>query len=650
MQIFRCSAVVFFASALASCTSSFHEMPSYEADGYPVNVSAGVGDATKVSLDGLNLAWDEGDLLAMFADTDDAPVVLTVYDVDAGLSQAKFKGAVDALQQPSFCYFAYPSDVKDFSSDGSVIFDYSSQDGSHKPFLCGYSAYDPDEMYVDLVHVGSVLRISNNIKGLTSITVRGNSSERFSKIVCDARSGDTEIADDASGEIVLTSSSGFGSKVFIAMPPATFAKGFTLICENSEGARTYKSYSSDGLSESGYDFTSHRGYIYDMTLDESPVVIDDISCVPKHTFDSDGYLTGTEVSLTLGRSGVSDKIAEWSAVLTDSEGRTVRSYDSSDRPYNSVMTDSDDWPYLNPGYYTLSVTCSVQGDVYTAEQTINIPSPDLLDVHASTTYSVYLASGAEAANNTGHGSDAIYDVKAEIKVAPELFSHPKYSAATINYSAAGISTGNISVSSSGVHDPSFGDIAAARNEHKVIAELSFGGIVYSDEITVHVTGLPYDYNFVNGSLDQYRSDGWTLNGSLRVSACGLSNHVSTLVLYYYRAVASSGYVVSPEYHLPTALNVQASVIRDHYSSINGNRELYVGPVSNTAASNISAVKYDDSSSMAVSGKIIGQNVWSSSFSLSADTPYISIDCEDNRISTLAASYYFIREVHFRYAQ
>lgn len=568
------------ASVLFSCSDSLHEMPSADiSGGYPVNVAAGVGDVTKVSLNGLALTWDEGDALAMLADTDDAPVVLTIYDVDAGLAQAKFKGTVDAEEQPTSCYFAYPSRITQITSQGDITFDYSQQDGSHSPFLYGFSAYSPDNMYVTLVHAGAMLRISNSIADLVSITVKGNSSEVFSKVVCNAATDGLRLSDDAAPEFTVSSSSAFGSEIFVAMPPVNFSKGFTLICETSSGIKTYKSFSSDGSASGGYDFSAHRGYICDISLSSSPVAIDAAASV-QHTFDS-GYLTGTDVYLTLGRSGVSDKIASWTAVLKDGNGETVRTFSSSDRPQNIQMTDSNDWPYLNPGNYTLSVTCAVHDDVYASDFPVSVPTPDIVDVYATTTYSVYEASGADAANNTGHSSDAIYDIKSEIKIAPALFSHPKYTSSTINYSTTGFSSGELALSAAGVHDPAFGDVAVSREAHTVTAVLTFGGVGYSDSVTAHVTGLPYSVDFVENVNNNM---GWTFHGSYWIN----TGTATKLVL-------NDGYIVSPQFYMPQNINTDVFVQGANYNLLYYDSTYTVGPtnsVNTKASSGIATDKTD----------------------------------------------------------
>ena len=616
MHIFRWPAVVILASVLFSCVDSLHEMPSADiSGGYPVNVAAGVGDATKVSLNGLALTWDEGDVLAMLADTDDAPVVLTIYDVDAGLAQAKFKGTVDAEEQPTSCYFAYPSRITQISSQGDITFDYSQQDGSHSPFLYGFSAYSPDNMYVTLVHAGAMLRISNSIADLVSITVKGNASEVFSKVVCNAATDGLRLSDDAASEFTVSSSSAFGSEIFVAMPPVNFSKGFTLICETSSGIKTYKSFSSDGSASGGYDFSAHRGYICDISLSSSPVAIDAAASV-QHTFDS-GYLTGTAVYLTLGRSGVSDKIASWTAVLKDGNGETVRTFSSSDRPQNVQMTDSNDWPYLNPGNYTLSVTCAVHDDVYASDFPVSVPTPDIVDVYATTTYSVYEASGADAANNTGHSSDAIYDIKSEIKIAPALFSHPKYTSSTINYSTTGLSSGELALSAAGVHDPAFGDVAMARSAHTVTALLTFGGVGYSDSVTAHVTGLPYSYDFYNKSVSTLESAGWT---------CKDVTYSNTLSKCAIQRDGSDGYLISPFFYFPKSLQVAYSVQAQYYrawaSNPSGRKiNLYVGAASSTS-SPASTYNSHECPGNNNTGKSFGTPT--GAVTMSASNPYLSL--------------------------
>lgn len=185
-----------------------------------------------------------------------------------------------------------------------------------------------------------------------------------------------------------------------------------------------------------------------------------------------------------------------------------------------------------------------------------------------------------------------------------------------------------------------------------------GKKVYSTN-NLWLTGLPYSYNFVDGSLDAYRNAGWSTNGKLRVSDESLAGRSETLVLCHRRYSKvfvvifnehEKGFVVSPKFFVPATTMVQPSIVHSTYNA-GGNleRTTYVGAVSGTTDTNTSSVSFSTNGGNSTGGTIYGANVWQNSFGLSASTPYISIDCNDTAGNNLGA-YYFLHEAHFRYAE
>lgn len=185
------------------------------------------------------------------------------------------------------------------------------------------------------------------------------------------------------------------------------------------------------------------------------------------------------------------------------------------------------------------------------------------------------------------------------------------------------------------------------------------GKKYYSTNNVWLTGMPYSYNFVNGSLDDYRSAGWSTNGKLRVSNESLAGRSKTLVLCHRRYSKvfvvlfnehEKGFVVSPKFFVPATTMVQPSIVHSTYNAGGDlERTTYVGAVSGTTDTNTSSVSFSTNGGNDTGGTIYGANVWQNSFGLSASTPYISIDCNDTAGNNLGA-YYFLHEAHFRYAE
>jgi len=175
-----------------------------------------------------------------------------------------------------------------------------------------------------------------------------------------------------------------------------------------------------------------------------------------------------------------------------------------------------------------------------------------------------------------------------------------------------------------------------------------GEKVYSTNY-VWLTGMPYSYDFKNGSLKAYENAGWTLNGSLRVATQGQAATDERLVLHSnFAGQEANGYVVTPKFELPATVNVQPMIVREVYSTVLTWKKKtgYVGAVSDKTSKNTSSISFSDGYTSNYANKV-GSGSWMSSFQITPSAPYISISCCTN---TYATSHYFIWEAHFRYAE
>lgn len=179
------------------------------------------------------------------------------------------------------------------------------------------------------------------------------------------------------------------------------------------------------------------------------------------------------------------------------------------------------------------------------------------------------------------------------------------------------------------------------------------GTKYYSNNNLWLTGLPYSYNFEDGSLDKYQSDGWSKNGVLNMTDRTLVARTSTLVLQTKRAgVRESGFIVSPRFYMPSNISVQASILRSAYYLYWGGsktRTGYVGAVANNTTSNTSSVTYTCSAGESIGGEVVGNGEWLTAFEINPSAPFISIDCDEGDFSS-TAHHYFLHGAHFRYAE
>lgn len=275
---------------------------------------------------------------------------------------------------------------------------------------------------------------------------------------------------------------------------------------------------------------------------------------------------------------------------------------------------------------------------------------------AKTSYSYYAAGDATSANKCPN--NAIYFVSgingeqcssSYAGVQDAMISDVGYRLGSVDYT---YSAGQISWDKSNNtfvfnEQPTYNVLWGEQND--VRAFIIVDGKRYYSSNNLWITGLPYSYDFEDGSLDKYRTDGWSTNGSLSVSSKSLLGRATTLVL---QDQDDEGFVVSPRFYMPSDINVQSSILRSSYYLFFGGsvtRTGYVGAVANTTTSNTSSKTFTCKANDSLAGTVYGSGEWLGSFVISASKPYISID-SDGKVKPSTASYYFLHEAHFRYAQ
>lgn len=278
---------------------------------------------------------------------------------------------------------------------------------------------------------------------------------------------------------------------------------------------------------------------------------------------------------------------------------------------------------------------------------------------AKTSYSYYLAGDSATANKcantdiffvTGKNGESCASSYAGVQDAMITDLGYEVDGATYTYSAGQVSWDKATNTFCMISNPdttystSWGEKTGIKAF--VVVE---GKKVYSTN-TVWLTGLPYGYNFVNGSLDAYRKAGWTTNGSLRVANQSQVGHDAKLVLYSNLGLqTANGYIVSPEFFVPNSVNVQPQIVRNVYATSGGISQTgYVGAVSSVTSKNTSSVSFTDKGTADYSDyRILGKDSWMSPFQISPSNRYISISSTNKGG---AICHYFLFEAHFRYAE
>lgn len=517
---------------LAGCA----EKPSEEmVVQFPVSASAEVG-LTKVSVQGdYSLVWNQDDRVAFLAvgpGGASAGTTLTVYAVDSGFGRAMFKGSVSMTETPQSCMFAYPESAI-LSADGSAVFSCASQTGVHSPFLLGMSAYDAAGMEVLMKQVGGMLYL-HTPEGVVSVTVKGNASEPVSKFC--VRDASVSFPSDALDEFTVPLS---GTDNYIAMPPVNFTKGFSLIFIREDGARMFKSYSSDGGQTSGFDFSA--GKFVEISVPDFVETVISAAVSVSHTVDGTGLLNGSTASVSsFACNGVTSKIVSACGIELYVGESLARNIEASSFAGGEILDAVSSWPYLPfSSSVTLKPYCVVHGEkVYGAQTPVTVPKPSFTaSVSGYTSYSLYRQGDVSGANAFTDAT-AIKGVGASVGISSDILSNPNYAAPTVSFSTdKGKSLPAVQMTGASY---TFGEWRGhSWDTSKLTATVSFDGVaVSSAPLACVVTGLPYsaapptesgDHPWSGSGSYSFDSDKVRFGGGGGAGSCSLSFHIPEAV-------------------------------------------------------------------------------------------------------------------------
>lgn len=500
-----------------------------------------------------------------------------------------------------------------------------------------------------------------------SHTLKSPSPKAAYRITCG-----TETTDWPSISLSLSNNDAWASRIYITTP-ASFSGN---ISAENQAAVVYEAIpaaSSDwtapatAVPENGvmvikgldpgteYQVRARVGALVSPVVKVTPR-IDGLSVTAAHTSTS-GELDGTDVTPTFSKSAaVSNAIQSWKLDICKADGTVLRTQTDLGKSDGSAITATDGWPYLPVGggeQYVLKASAVMEGQVYRFDDvTLAVPEvPNFsLMLSAYTSYDKYAATNGiskDIAGANGCEPSTLYNAGAKWGISNNLMKNINYQKTLVidvdgnksrSYTVTGFDANEYYESVSG--------LSWSSHTHQV--SFTFDGkTVTSPKNTHHITGLPYSYNFVGGSLSGYENDGWTCNGSLEVSDKSLIGRATTLVLDRNATWSNQhGFVVSPRFHIPGDISVQPSVARSVYRS-SGNKERigYIGAVSNNTTSS-STITYKAIGGNSTSGSIVGINEWLTAFPMTPSTPFVAVD-SDKR-SEAGWSYYFLHEVHLRY--
>ena len=643
MKTFR---ILFTAALIAAFSACQKDINIEQGDGNQALEHLTIStSSTKTFVSGDEIHWSNNDEIKIF---DNKGGVNTFSAEEIEGSHASFSGYVTARATEFFA--VYPADKAISASGNTVkITVPANQEPKSESFAEGHNvavAAGNRKIGQDIAEGVTFFNMCSWLKftlpeyigDAQKVTISSKSYIAGDMTVTYADGKFSSVLDeDLSTSISMTGEHAAGSTFWFVLAPVTI-DGITVDVTTAKGSY---SMSAEGMFEMTAAEYRNLG-----TLELKKVSATSASA--KHVYEG-GILTGTEVSVGLNiPEETLPYVTALNLTISKADGTVVRTVSKNTAAAVETIGPDANWPYLPTGEYKIGGTYTLSGTTQKGINEIAFTITEKPEFTVTldgvyTSYTKYAAGDAAGANLLNGTS--IYGVSANASISSSILNNQNYPSFVYSDNGSAVSEGTLSNRGLG--------------EHTIKASYTLDGVTRESSANCHVTGLPYSYNFVDGSLDNYKKDGWTTNGSLRVSNETLAGRDKALVLQHRRYSKviwvlfdenEKGFVVSPKFHIPSDISVQPSIHRSVYNAGGEiTRTGYVGPVSNTTSTNTNSVQYSTKGSNSISEIVYGSDEWLSAFTLSNGSPYISIDCNTRNDKDLGC-YYFLHEAHFRYAQ
>ncbi|WP_455624510.1 hypothetical protein [Parabacteroides sp.] len=371
---------------------------------------------------------------------------------------------------------------------------------------------------------------------------------------------------------------------------------------------------------------------YNLIL-KSDIPVFELRAEAVHTTNEHEELNGTEIRLTVGDlSGIPTAlIKEWKAELVNASGTVVRSF-TSNTVEDGVMMDEEN-PYIPQGTYTLNYTYAYTiGDQEIKENntqpiTVSVPQPNVqLTFAPYTSYTKYKEGDIQGANACTN--NIIYDLKASVNVAEELMS--KYNG-TLSFTYDGKEqTGAVNT---------YGDGDTSVSEWRMYnasASVSFDGVEIKRDAELHVTGMPYSFNFYDNESALNASDWTQKNVNYEMKKCTIQKD------------GSNGYLISPKFYMPESIALNYSIQAQYYCAvINPDGKSIDLQVGVTPANTSVATSFNTHTCSGNNNTGVSYGTCTGVLSLSSETSYMSFYHSNSNIS-LRIDYLCLYEFTLQY--
>lgn len=221
------------------------------------------------------------------------------------------------------------------------------------------------------------------------------------------------------------------------------------------------------------------------------------TATPKHQYDGNGYLVGTNVTFSNSYPGMN-----WKAVLVNANGEEVREIEGQ----GELLTkydNSTEWPYLPQGKYTAHYYfLTNEGETKVSSREFTVPQPQIeVSAGGYSSYTKYLEGDIDGANTCNNKT--IYEPTVRMHVSENLLLNSRY-----NYTFNLVFEGTTSSITRGLNSfvgNNIGNLEPRSKSYEVVANASFDGAVAEARHRVYITGIPF--HFEPPTTAQWQTEG-----------------------------------------------------------------------------------------------------------------------------------------------
>lgn len=628
--------LAFFAAA--SCShEEYNSIIDKETAG-PADVlvplSLSTGEMTKTSLAGGSVNWTADDEIAVF---DIVNYANRFSATSVAGSSSVFEGFVGEGTTDFYAVYPYMSAK---SADASSIIvtlpsEQTSADGTFAEehnISVAHGVKTVGEESVEGIRFSNVcgliqFTVPQRIAAVKSVSFKAENRGLAGDL--SISKSDLKVTEVANGSNTVNMTGDFtaGSTFYFVVAPGE-VNGFSITVTAQNGAT--------------YSKTSAKSFTVEAGAMKNLGVIDfkaEPAAVAEHIYEN-GVLSGTRVTLTLGvPAGMEAYVENLTASMTK-DGVEYRSISKTSAAASEVMAIANGKTYVPQGDYAIEYTYTLNGVAETKTVNVTVPAPEFtVSASAYTSYSKYLEGAVEAANACT--AESMYDIRLSVSISEAVLAQiPMTSNKGTIYNADGSSY--YAVPNESPSSPVFYTLPELAGcpwgSYTLNAEATFDGVTATSPTkSLHITGLPYAYDFYNKDASMLNQAGWTNKVEFTINKCAIQYD------------GSDGHLISPRFHIPNTFNMSYDVQAQYYRAwainvASKKINLHVGATSSTS-SVASSYNSHECAGNNSTGKTF--STISSFLQVSEENPYVSLHHNNANVSA-QVDYLCIYQVTFGY--